>query len=114
MELGTQIGPIVNSIIEEGLPNRYVIQIALSIVTHGFDYQENHAVCNYYKVTDTLKLTKGNKAVQPVQNMFNGSVINSTEALYQNDMDYAMTMERAKVFCLFVVGSAEMGIYRSS
>ena len=49
MELGTQIGPIVNSI--EGLPNPYVIQKALSIVTHGFDYQENHAVCNYYKVT---------------------------------------------------------------
>ena len=103
MELGTQIGPIVNSI--EGLPNRYVIQKALSIFTHGFDYQENLAVCNYYKVTDTLKLTKGNKAVQPVQNMFNGYVINSTEALYQNDMDYAMTiMERAKVFCLTLVG----------
>ena len=90
----------MNSI--EGSPNRYVIQKAICIVTHGFDYQENLAMCNYYKVTDTLKLTKGNKAVQPVQNMFNGYVINSTEALYQNDMEYAMTMN--EVFCLIRFG----------
>ena len=87
MEQGTQIGPIVNSI--EGSPNRYVIQKALCVVTRGFDNQKNLAVCNYSKVTNTLKLTTGNKAVQPVQNMFNGYVINSTEALYKNDMDYA-------------------------
>ena len=102
MELGTQIGPIVNSI--EGSPNRYVIQNAFCIVTHDFDYQENLDVCNYYKITSTLKLTKGSKAVQPVQHMFNGYVINSTEALYQNDIDYAMTMGRAKVFCSTLVG----------
>ena len=81
-----------------------MIQKALCVVTRGFDNQENLAVCNYSKVTNTLKLTTGNKAVQPVQNMFNGYVINSTEALYQNDMDYAMTMGRAKVFCSTLVG----------
>ena len=102
MELGTQSGPIVSSI--EGTPNRHIIQEALSIVTHGFDQQENIAVCNYYKVADGLKLTKGSRNVEPVQNMFNGYIINSTEALYQNDMDYAVTMNRAKIFCLSLEG----------
>ena len=47
MELGTQSsGPIVSSI--EGTPNRHhFIQKAVSIVTHGFDQQENIAVYNY-------------------------------------------------------------------
>jgi hypothetical protein len=37
-------------------------------------------------------------------NTFNGYKINDTESLYQNDMDYAMTLERAKVFCLSIEG----------
>ena len=41
---------------------------------------------------------------RPVVNSFNGYVINDTESLYQNDMDYAMTLERAKMFCLSLEG----------
>ena len=37
-------------------------------------------------------------------NGFNGYVINDSESLYQNDMDYAMTLERAKKYCLSLEG----------
>ena len=41
---------------------------------------------------------------QPVVNAFNGYIINSSEALYQNDMDYAKTVHRAKAFCWSLEG----------
>jgi hypothetical protein len=84
-------------------PNRYIIQKALQIITHGVDYQlgEIEVCSNYYGVTDSLKLTKGRNSIV---NTFNGYVIYETESLYQNDMDYAMTLERAKVFCLSLGG----------
>ena len=51
-------------------------------------------------MTDSLKLTKGRNSIV---NTFNGYVINDTGFLYQNDMDYAMTLG-AKVFCLSLEG----------
>jgi hypothetical protein len=99
-DLGCQAGPIVLTI--PCSPNRHIIQKALAIVTLGVDHQENEKkVCNYFKVSNTLKLTKGKNAVV---NSFNGFVVNDTETLYQNDMDYSMTLERAKMFCLSLEG----------
>ena len=100
-DLGSKAaGPIVYTI--PCSPNRHIIQKALQIITHGVDYQlDEIEVCNYYRVTDSLKLTKGRNSIV---NTFNGYVINDTESLYQNDMDYAMTLERAKVFCLSIEG----------
>ena len=65
LELGTQAGPIVNTI--PGTPNRHVIMKAIDIVTRGHDEQNDIAVCNYFKVSDSLKLTTGR---QPVVNSF--------------------------------------------
>ena len=99
LELGTQAGPIVNSI--PSTPNRHLIMKAIDIVTHGHDQQNDATVCNYFKVSDSLKLTTGRN---PIVNGFNGYIVNSSEALYQNDMDYAMNLQRAKTFCLSLEG----------
>ena len=98
-DLGSKAGPIIYSIPYS--PNRHIIQKALQIVTHGIDYQLNEIeVCNYYRVTDTLKLTASvSNQVPSVVNGFNGYVIiNDSESLYQSDMVYAMTLERAKKY----------------
>jgi hypothetical protein len=94
-DLGSKAGPIVYSI--PCSPNRHIIQKALQIVTHGIDYQLNEIeLCNYYRVTDTLKLTASvSNQVPSVVNGFNGYVISDSES-FQSDMDYAMTLERAK------------------
>ena len=96
-DLGSKTGPTIVYTIPCS-PNRRIIQKALQIITHGVDYQLGEIeVCNYYRVTDSLKLTKGRNSIV---NTFNGYVIYEIESLHQNDMDYAMTLERAKVFCL--------------
>ena len=102
-DLGTQAGPIVYTI--PCSPNRHIIQKALAIVTNGVDEQLNQkVVCNYFRVTDTLKLTSAKNGKPAVVNTFNGYVVSDTETLYQNDMNYALTVERAKMYCLSLEG----------
>ena len=68
--------------------------MAKELVTQEHDQcnKNDTAVCNYFKVADSQILTTSNHIV----NGFNGYIINSSEALHQNEMDYSMNL--AKTF----------------